>query len=168
MLVAARREAECRRVVGQIVAAGGSAEPWQADVTLEADVERMMTAATRRLGRLDVAVNNAGVLGEHGPLPNLTEAGWGETYEGNATSVFLCLKHELPARAALAVGAGEAGRLPMPRHPSTYSSPLLTTGFDPAAAGRGKGGPQAHPAGTRSALPATRCSRHLWTGCGAV
>ncbi len=30
----------------------------------------------------------------------------------------------------------------------------------PAAAGRGKGGPKAHPAGTRSALPATRCSRH--------
>jgi hypothetical protein len=29
----------------------------------------------------------------------------------------------------------------------------------PAAAGRGKGGPQAHPEGTRNALPATRCSR---------
>lgn len=38
--------------------------------------------------------------------------------------------------------------------------PLPATGCTPAAAGRGKGGPQAHPAGTRGALPATRWSRH--------
>ena len=35
-----------------------------------------------------------------------------------------------------------------------------TTGFHLAAVGRGKGGPQAHPEGTRSALPATRCGRN--------
>jgi NAD(P)-dependent dehydrogenase (short-subunit alcohol dehydrogenase family) len=72
--IPARREAECRRVVDQIVA-GGSAEPWQADVTSEADVARTVAAATPRPGRLDVAVHDAGVLGEHRPLPNLSEAG---------------------------------------------------------------------------------------------
>jgi hypothetical protein len=46
------------------------------------------------------------------------------------------------------------------QRPSTDSWPLPTTGFHPAAAGRRKGRPKAHPAGTRSALPATRCSRH--------
>jgi hypothetical protein len=43
---------------------------------------------------------------------------------------------------------------------STHSRPLSTTGSHPAATSRGKGGPQAHPAGTLSALPATRRSRH--------
>ncbi len=33
-----------------------------------------------------------------------------------------------------------------------------TSAATPAAAGRGKGGPQAHPAGTRSALPATEAA----------
>ena len=35
---------------------------------------------------------------------------------------------------------------------------LCTTAATPAAAGRGKGGPKAHPAGTRSALPATKAA----------
>lgn len=104
VLVTARREAQCRQVVQEIALAGGHAEPWRADVTREADVERMVQAAERRWGRLDIAVNNAGVLGDRGPLPSLTETGWREAYEGNATSVFLCLKHQLPSM--IAAGAG--------------------------------------------------------------
>src|SRR3954447_6389760 len=41
---------------------------------------------------------------------------------------------------------------------------LPVTRFVPAAARRGKGGPEAHPAGTRSALPAARRWRHAGPG----
>lgn len=105
VLVAARREVECQRVVEEIAAAGGEAAAWRADVTREADVEAMVAAAQHRWGRLDVAVNNAGVLGERGPLEGLSEAGWREAYEGNATSVFLCLKHQLPGMRAAGRGS---------------------------------------------------------------
>src|SRR4051794_26959107 len=55
-----------------------------------------------------------------------------------------------------AADGGIAADAPTPIH---ILLAALITGFHPAVAGRGKGGPQAHPAGTRSALPATRCSR---------
>ncbi len=45
---------------------------------------------------------------------------------------------------------------------------LSTTAATPAAAGRGKGGPKAHPAGTRSALPATNAAGTLRCGRGAA
>ncbi len=56
----------------------------------------------------------------------------------------------------------------MSRCPSTYSSPLLITGFDPAVAGRGKGGPEAHLAGRTAPFrrpAAAGILGRLWSGC---
>ena len=45
-----------------IVAAGGEAAAWQVDVTNEAEIEQAMAHIDERFGRLDVLVNNAGIL----------------------------------------------------------------------------------------------------------
>jgi len=54
--------AEADKVVGTIAAAGGSAIALQADVSIPADVRRLFEQSIARLGRVDVLVNNAGIM----------------------------------------------------------------------------------------------------------
>ena len=66
--LAARREKELKALAHEIAATGGKASCVVTDVSLAADVERMVAHAIQTFGRLDYAVNNAGyegVLGEH-------------------------------------------------------------------------------------------------------
>ena len=79
-----------------IVEAGGEASFVRADVSREADIERMVAHAVERYGRLDCAFNNAGV----GCAPNVTTAQtadeWRRVFEIDLLSVALCMKHEIP------------------------------------------------------------------------
>jgi NAD(P)-dependent dehydrogenase (short-subunit alcohol dehydrogenase family) len=50
------------RTVEAIKDLGGEAEAWQADVTNEAQIEEAMRGIEERYGRVDVLVNNAGIL----------------------------------------------------------------------------------------------------------
>src|SRR5512141_313835 len=55
------REEEARAVAREIIAAGGDAIVWRADVRMAAEVDRMMHAALERWGAIDVLINNAGL-----------------------------------------------------------------------------------------------------------
>lgn len=106
VVVAARRADQGKRVVQRIVAAGGEAHFVQADVSRTADVERMVAAALDRFGRLDCAVNNAGIAGPRfTPIADVTEAQWDEVMGVNLKGVWLCMKHEIPALLACGGGA---------------------------------------------------------------
>src|SRR5215472_16962420 len=97
--------------------------PLGADLTREADTERLFAEAAARLGPVEVLVANAGLWPpEHVPLEEMTLAQWDSTLAANLTSVFLCLrafcrgiqKHRLTDPAAVLVGStagvfGEAG-----------------------------------------------------------
>ena len=61
------------RVVADITGAGGKAVAAQADVSREADVQRLFAETMRAFGRVDVLVNNAGVY-EFAPLDAISEA----------------------------------------------------------------------------------------------
>ncbi len=93
------------RVVDEIVAAGGQASSVAADVTDEADVAAMVTAAQERYGRLDCAFNNAGISGAMTAFCDLSLDDWNRMIAINLTSVFLCMKHELGVMAAQGSGA---------------------------------------------------------------
>jgi NAD(P)-dependent dehydrogenase (short-subunit alcohol dehydrogenase family) len=73
------------------------------DVTVEAEVERMVHTAVEAWGRLDAAFNVAGGA-RPGALVNLAEADWDATVDLVLKSVFLCTKHE--ARAMRNSGGG--------------------------------------------------------------
>ena len=53
--------------------------------------------AKESYGRLDVAFNNAGILGEKGPTTGISLEGWNEALKVNLTSAFLAAKHQIPA-----------------------------------------------------------------------
>ncbi len=79
-----------------IRAAGGEALFMHLDVADEANWQAVVDAAVARYGRLDVAVNNAGISGSAVNDTMETEA-WHRLMSVNATGVFLGMKFEIPA-----------------------------------------------------------------------
>lgn len=85
------------QVAASIRAAGGEATYRYADVRRESDVRDLVAACVRKYGRLDVAVNNAGIESPravrlHEQTLEDIEAVW----RTNAAGVFLAMKYELP------------------------------------------------------------------------
>ena len=97
VVVGARRRAQLDALVAEIEAAGGAAVALAGDVRDEAFARALVETAEARFGGLDVAFNNAGSLGEMGPTPEVSLAGWNEAIETNLTSAFLAAKYQLPA-----------------------------------------------------------------------
>lgn len=103
--IAARRAEQSAAVVRQIEALGGEAQFVPADMARPAEIEAMVRQVLDRFGRLDCAVNNAGITGPVGkPLAEIEEAQWDALMDVNLKAVFLCMKHEI--RAMLKQGAG--------------------------------------------------------------
>lgn len=77
----------------------------EVDVTSASAVDAMVAAAVDRFGRLDVAVNTAGMSGVFASLPDQPVEDWQRILDVNLTSVFLCLRAEIPAIVASGGGA---------------------------------------------------------------
>jgi 3-oxoacyl-[acyl-carrier protein] reductase len=92
-------------VVAEIVASGGCAAAFQADVRSAREVATMVTQVEQSLGPIDLLVNNAGDLLERLTLLRMTEARWHEVIDLNLTSVFLCLQAIAPSMIARRRGA---------------------------------------------------------------
>ena len=72
------------------------AEFWHLDVTHEANVEQVFNLIANKLGRIDVLVNNAGLIGSNKPTHEMTESEWDHVMNVNVKSVFFCTKHVIP------------------------------------------------------------------------
>ena len=97
VVVAARRQAELDRLVDEIEESSGDAVALAGDVKDEKFAKALVEIAIGRFGGLDVAFNNAGSMGEMGPTPDVSLAGWLDTIETNLTSAFLGAKYQIPA-----------------------------------------------------------------------
>ena len=84
------------KVVADIVAAGGVASFFAADVTQSADVKALVAAAVERYGKLDVMVNNAGWTHMNQPALDVTEADFDKCYTVNVKSIYLSTIHAVP------------------------------------------------------------------------
>ena len=85
-----------KRVVAEILAAGGAAEFFHGDVSCDADVARMVQAALDAYGGLDILVNNAGTTHRNRPMLEVSEAEFDRIYAVNVKSLFLSAKHAVP------------------------------------------------------------------------
>jgi NAD(P)-dependent dehydrogenase (short-subunit alcohol dehydrogenase family) len=75
------------------------------DVTREADAEMLVKTAVERYGRLDCAVNNAGIEGEQALTADCSTENWERVLSVNLTGVFLGMKHQIPQMLAQGGGA---------------------------------------------------------------
>ena len=76
---------------------GKQASALQVDVSVSADVQRMIATAVERFGRLDILVNNAGIGGMMGQLHELDEAAFDRVVAVNLRGVFLGMKYGISA-----------------------------------------------------------------------
>jgi NAD(P)-dependent dehydrogenase (short-subunit alcohol dehydrogenase family) len=104
VVVSGRDSQRGRDVVDKIGANGGTATFVRADVTVDGDVARLVDTAVSTYGALHGAFNTAGTVSAFGRVEDLTEQAWRDEVDVNLTSVFLSLRHEIPA--ILASGGG--------------------------------------------------------------
>ncbi len=95
VVVGARRQAELDSLVAEIEAAGGQATGLAGDVREEAYAAALVARAVEAYGRLDIAFNNAGILGEAGPSTGVSKDGFADTLAVNLTGSFLGAKHQI-------------------------------------------------------------------------
>ena len=81
--------------VAMIKAKGGTALAKRTDVTKAADVQAMVAAAVTAHGRLDIAINNAGIDPELAPVPDWAELTFDRIIGVNLKGAWLCMKYEL-------------------------------------------------------------------------
>ena len=106
VVLAARRQEELESLVAEIEADGGKATAIKTDVSKAQDVEQMVAHAIDTFGRLDYAVNNAGIEGPLANIVDLAEDDWDKVLDINLKGNYLCLRYE--ARAMLDGGNGGA------------------------------------------------------------
>jgi NAD(P)-dependent dehydrogenase (short-subunit alcohol dehydrogenase family) len=96
------RAAETVRLIEEL---GGTASFVPTDVTIAADVERLVQTTVETYGGLHVAFNNAGILPPTGPLLEQSEADWDKTIAVDLKGVFLALKYEIAHMVTAGGGA---------------------------------------------------------------
>lgn len=91
--------------VGLVREAGGEASYVRCDVSQPAQVEAMVKAAVDGFGRLDYAVNNAGISGQPCGIVTCVEEEWERVLAIDLKGVWLCMKYEVPEMIKAGGGA---------------------------------------------------------------
>jgi NAD(P)-dependent dehydrogenase (short-subunit alcohol dehydrogenase family) len=77
----------------------------EADVTRESEVQNVMSRAVERFGRIDAAVNNAGIEGKFGPVHEYSAEDFDRIIGVNLRGVWLGMKYQIPHMLAHGGGA---------------------------------------------------------------
>lgn len=105
VVLGARRGERLDACAAEIVAAGGEAVVLAGDVREAGYAAALVALAQEAFGGLDGAFNNAGALGDLGPVPAMDQANWREVMAVNLDSAFHAARHQLPALKAAGGGS---------------------------------------------------------------
>ena len=86
---------ECNDLLNEIKKKGNEAIAIQCDLSKANDVERLVSSAYQKFGKLDIVINNAG-QGMRGSIANTKEEDWDRIMAVNLKSVFLVTKAAMP------------------------------------------------------------------------
>jgi NAD(P)-dependent dehydrogenase (short-subunit alcohol dehydrogenase family) len=121
-----RRAQEGEAVERRIRESGGEALYVQADVTVEAQVRRLLETVDERYGRLDFAFNNVGTSDGTGPLHEIQLSDFDVVMNTNLRGNFLQLKYEIPLmlrnRSGVIVGNSSIAGMRYLRDKAHYSA----------------------------------------------
>ena len=126
-----RSEAEAHRVVAEAAAEGVRAVALQADVTVEAEAQRLVDDAAHALGGLRVLVNNVGDY-HRGPLAELDSATWHHMFDSNLHATFYTSQRAIPimrsAGGGRVVNLGYSGAELLTARPGIVAYQIAKTG----------------------------------------
>lgn len=103
VVLGARRTGHLEKIVNEIRAAGGTASACALDVTQLSDMHHFVAFATERYGRVDVLINNAGVM-PLSPLASLKVDEWNRMLDVNVRGVLHGIAAVLPGMQAQGTG----------------------------------------------------------------
>ena len=84
------------KTVSEIIKNNGKASFFKTDVSNFDMVQNLMDFIIEKYGRLDVAINNAGVGGDFAKITDITLESWDKTMSVNSSGVFYCIKTQIP------------------------------------------------------------------------
>ncbi|XXF74924.1 SDR family oxidoreductase [Myxococcaceae bacterium GXIMD 01537] len=105
VVLAARGAQAGREASAALESAGARVLYVSMDVRDESSVARAVETAVKHFGRLDFAVNSAGVGGEVATVEASRQEAWDDVMAINARGVWLSMRYELPAMLASGGGA---------------------------------------------------------------
>jgi NAD(P)-dependent dehydrogenase (short-subunit alcohol dehydrogenase family) len=104
----ATSEAEAKKVVDEIVSAGGRAVAIQADVSREQDIVRLFATAERDLGPIKALVNNAAITGGFARVEEVSSAAIANVFAVNVSGTILCSREAVRRMSTRRGGTGGA------------------------------------------------------------
>ena len=96
LALCARTSTELDQTVDEIRALKTEAEGWTCDVSMEDSAREFIANASKKFGRIDVLVNNAGVMTRPAPMTELDVKKWDYTIAVNLRGPFLITQAVLP------------------------------------------------------------------------
>ncbi len=97
IVVADIDESKGREVVQDIEKAGGNSFFLKCDTSQSKDCEQLIERTLEKYGRLDIAINNAGIAGDSAPIGDYSIEAWDKTIAINLSGVFYGMKHQINA-----------------------------------------------------------------------
>jgi NAD(P)-dependent dehydrogenase (short-subunit alcohol dehydrogenase family) len=91
------QESEGKSTTESIIASGGKASFFKTDVSKPEEMEALVNFAVKTYGKLNVAVNNAGIGGELNPIAEMSIEGWQKVIAVNLNSLFYGMKYQIAA-----------------------------------------------------------------------
>ncbi len=134
-----RAAAAGRETVRLIHDDGGIATFVAADIARDAEVRALVATAIATYGRLDYALNNAGICGTPTGVVACTQEEWNTIISINLTGVWLCMKYQIPEMLKVGGGAivntaSGTGLLGVPGMPAYVASKHGVVGLTKSAA----------------------------------
>jgi len=91
------QETDGKATTDGIIAAGGKASFFKTDVSRPEEMEALVNFTLKTYGKLNVAVNNAGISGEINPVGDMSIEGWQKVISVNLNSLFYGMKYQIQA-----------------------------------------------------------------------
>jgi 3-oxoacyl-[acyl-carrier protein] reductase len=100
VVLAARSTGDIERIAKEIETAGGTATAMACDVARNEDVKALVARTVELYGRLDVLVNNAGLIDPIARLADSDPDAWSQVVDVNVKGVYYGLRHAIPEMTA--------------------------------------------------------------------
>jgi NAD(P)-dependent dehydrogenase (short-subunit alcohol dehydrogenase family) len=96
LVIAGLNAVDGEQLAAEMAETGAEISYLAVDVRDEEQVARMVDAAVKKLGGLDIAMNNAGIPGTAGPIQDISAADYDNLFAINVRGTWLGMKYEIP------------------------------------------------------------------------